>query len=336
MALLLIVLLPALPASASGDVTPPNPFDFVADSGDYQTGYGVASPYNNIYVTWQVTSDDQSAVSYEVTVDGVLDRVVTDTYGWLTVTKRVEVPDGSHVVGVTAVDASGNRQDATHSLDVVIDKIDPWFTTKPQLLLRTGPVTSAGYPMRYTWTGTDEGTGLVAARIGPNQECCYTMSPTRKRFDFTVPPQSPTVWRLWLVDGVGRLVKTPRSGYVDPAPWSSTKHSDRWHKVDDSTALDGSEWVSTHPGDRFSITATGESIGWVTSTGPHRGRADVMVGNKVVDTVSLHSRHRRAAQVVWTARLSGRKATKVTIVNRSSGSRDTIGVDALLLHTSSL
>ena len=36
-----------------GDTTPPAPFDFVADAGDYQTGYAVASPYSNIYVTWQ-------------------------------------------------------------------------------------------------------------------------------------------------------------------------------------------------------------------------------------------------------------------------------------------
>jgi hypothetical protein len=332
MALLFVVVLPALPASASDDATPPSAFDFVADAGDYQSGYSVASPYNSVYVTWQVTSDDQSSVTYEVTVDGVVDRVVTDTFGWLTVTKRVEVPDGSHTVGVTALDETGNRRDATHTLAVVVDKIDPRFTTKPQLFLRKGAVTSAGYPMRYTWAGTDEGTGLVAARIGPNQECCYELAPTRTKFDFTVPPESSTVWRMWLVDGVGRIVKTPRSGYVDPAAWNTTKHSARWHKDADSAALDGWEWVSTHSGDRFSITATGESIGWVTSTGPHRGRADVMVGNKVVDTVSLHSRHRRAAQVVWTARLSARRATTVTIINRSSGKRSTIGVDALLVH----
>ncbi len=74
----------------------------VADAGNYQTGYSVASPYNNIYVSWQATSDETSAVSYEMTVDGAVVRVVTDVDVYSTITKRVEVPEGSHIVGVTA------------------------------------------------------------------------------------------------------------------------------------------------------------------------------------------------------------------------------------------
>jgi hypothetical protein len=327
------LLFPTLPAHASADTTPPGAFDIVADVGEYQTGYSVASPYNNIYVTWLPSVDDQSSVSYEVTADDAVVRVVTDAYGSDPITRRVEVPEGTHVVAITAIDAAGNRTAATHALDVVVDKVDPWFTSWPRLSLRTGPVTDAGYPMRFTWSGDDEGTGLAAARIGPNDECCYTLPPTLTHYDFTLPPRSETVWRMWLVDGVGRVVKTPRSGYVAPAPWSETTRTGRWHRSADASALDGSEWLSDRAGDRFSITTAGKSIGWVASTGPNRGRADVMIDKKVVATVNLYSAHRRSAQVVWTTLLSKQEAQRVTIVNRSPSARPTIGVDALLVHT---
>src|SRR4029079_1348067 len=128
-------------------------------------------------------------------------------------------------------------------------------------------------------------------------------------------PRSETAWRMWLVDGVGRVVKTPRSGYVAPALWSATTHSGKWHKSADASAIDGTEWLSQRQGDSFSITTEGKSIGWVTSTGPNRGRADVMIGKKVVATVNLYSAQRRPARVVWTSMLPRLERTTVTIVN---------------------
>ena len=332
---LALAVSPVLPAHASSDdTTPPDAFDLVADAGEFQTGYSVAAPYTNIYVSWQPATDDQSAVTYEVTVDGLVARVVTDAFGSETITRRVEVPEGSHLVGVTAIDGSGNRRDSTNVLDVVVDKVTPWFTSHPRLMLGTGPVTSEGYPMHYAWSGADKGTGLAEVRIGPNLTCCYTLAPDLTEFDFTVPPRSAVAWRVWLVDGVGRFVKAPRSGYVVPVPWGNTAHSDGWQKEQDSSALDGSEWLSTEPGRRFSLSVAGSSIGWVASTGPRRGRADViMAGHARRHGCNLYSAHRRPAQVVWAATLpKNEEPVKVTIVNRSPASRPVVGVDAFLLH----
>jgi hypothetical protein len=331
-ALLLLSAWSAAPASATSDTTPPHEFDFVADAGDYQDGYYVASPYNNIYVSWQPALDDESEVTYEITVDGLVTRTITEVYDNPTITKRVEVPDGRHSVGVTAVDASNNRRSSTHTLDVVIDKVSPVFTSWPRLLMRTGPVTADGYPMRYTWSGSDEGTGLVDVRIGPNPECCFQTTPDRTHFDFAIPPRSETVWRVFLIDGVGRMVKTPRNAYITPVPWTQTSRSDGWRRVVDKSSLDGSEWVSTSIGERFRVTAEGKSLGWVASTGPKRGRADVLVNGRVVDRVNLYSAVRRPARVVWTSALPKHNAATITIVNRSPTSRRTVGVDALLVQ----
>ncbi len=320
------------PALAGGDTTAPAPFDIVADAGDYQTGYSVATPYNNIYVSWQATIDETSAVSYEMTVDGVVVRVVAGVEAYSTITKRVEVPEGSHVVGVAALDAAGNRQAATHTLDVIVDTVSPTFTSFPLLMLRRGKVTDDGYPMRYTWTGTDVGTGLSQVRIGPGADCCYTTGAQRTSYDFTVAPESSVAWRLWLYDGVGRTTHTVRDGYVSAVPWSQIALSDGWRRQAASGAIDGSEWLSTRVGDRLKVTAEGRSIAWVATTGPTRGRADVLLNGHLVDTVSLYSAKRHSGRVVWTGKLPlGRKST-LAIVNGSGKARPTIGVDALLLQ----
>jgi hypothetical protein len=321
------------PAQASSsDLTPPAPFDLIPDAGDYQTGYRVAAPYNNIYISWQPSSDETSAVTYEVTVDDEVVRVVTDTSGYQIITKRVEVPDGHHVVGVTAVDAAGNRRASTNSLDVIIDKVSPHFTSFPLLLLRKGQVTKQGYPMRYTWTGDDVGTGLAKVRIGPDEQCCFEVGPRRTSYDFVVGPRSSVAWRLFLYDGVGRKTRTIRDGYVAPVDWADTRRTGKWRVQQDGSLLGGSEWLNKHPGDRFSTTVEGRSVAWVATTAPGRGRADVLLDGRVVETVDLSSPHRRTGRVVWTAKLPLGSKTTVTIVNRSPKKRPTISVDAILLQ----
>ncbi len=230
------------------------------------------------------------------------------------------------------LDAAGNRQPAAHTLDVIVDKVSPAFTSFPLLMLRRGQVTDSGYPMRYTWTGTDEGTGLSQVRIGPGADCCYTTGAQRTSFDFTVEPESSVAWRLWLYDGVGRTTYTVRDGYVSTVPWSQTARSDGWRQQASSEAIDGSEWLSKDVGDRLKVTAEGRSIAWVATTGPTRGRADVLLNGKVVETVSLYSAKRHTGRVVWAGKLPLSTKSTVVIVNRSGQARPTIGVDALLLQ----
>lgn len=332
LALLATLVLGTPAAQATGDVTPPEPFDLLADVGDYQTGYTVAAPYNSIRISWQAAVDDTSPVTYEVTVDGAVVRVVSGVPGYAVITQRIEVPEGTHVVGVEAVDAAGNRRVSTHTLAVVIDKVSPTFTSFPLLLLREGQVSEQGYPVRFTWTGADVGTGLSHVRIGPNQTCCYTTGPKRTHFDFTVEPRSLVPWRLRLYDRVGRSAKSLRDAYVAPVPWGSTTRSNGWGRHADPSAMDGSEWQSTRPGDRLTVRSAGRSLAWVATTGPTRGRADVVLNRRVVDTVNLYSAERRPGRVVWAGKLPLGRTSTVSIVNRSGDRRPTVGVDALLLQ----
>lgn len=331
--ILLAVLLALAPAAhADGeDVTPPEPFDIVADAGQFQTGWQVASPYTSVWVTWYSTVDESSAVRYEIRVDGVAVRVVPEEEDD-TLSRRIEVADGRHTVTVVALDDAGNETPAGHALDVVVDTVSPVFASRPRLLLRKGPVTESAYPLRFTWSGSDEGTGLALGRIGPNMSCCYTFDPTLGQYDFTVRPGSTVAWRIWLFDGVGRLVRSGGDGYVTPVDWALTRRSPGWSLTAVSGALDGSEWVSAERGQRFGATVQGRSVAWVATTGPRKGRAAVLVDGEVVASVDLHSRQRGESHVVWTTRISRSEPTRITVVNRSDGRPSRVGVDAFLVQ----
>ena len=66
------------------------------------------------------------------------------------------------------------------------------------------------------------------------------------------------------------------------------------------------------------VSATGRSVAWVATTGPTRGRADVVLdGTVVVDTVNLYSAAAAPGAVVWAGTLPLGTTSPVTIVNRS-------------------
>jgi hypothetical protein len=73
-------------------------------------------------------------------------------------------------------------------------------------------------------------------------------------------------------------------------------------------------------------------VAWVATTGPTRGRADVVVDKRVVDTVNLYSPTSHHARVVWTSKLRLGRSSTVTIVSRASDKRPVVGVDALLVQ----
>ncbi|MEO8330292.1 MAG: hypothetical protein ABI586_09820 [Candidatus Nanopelagicales bacterium] len=325
----------AWPGTASGetvDVTPPQPFDLVADAGDYQTGYSIASPWTSVSVSWNVTSDTESALQYELAVDGVLQRVVDNVTNYSTISKHVDVPDGEHTVTVTAVDTSGNRQPANQILDVVVDKFSPIFTSFPLLLLRTGPVTLDAIPVRYTWTASDEGTGLDHIRIGYGHDCCFQVAPTLSSYDFTVEQGSLRNWRVFIYDGVGRTERVTRQVVVEPVAAGQIDRVGNWETRTVDGAIGDDERISTKAGDRFTMKVTGRSVAWVTSLGPNRGKADIYVDGKLVKTVDLKADALQPSRSVWASKLALGSSHRITIVNRSPHARRAVGLDTFLLQ----
>ncbi|HVQ87997.1 MAG TPA: hypothetical protein VMT88_07435 [Actinomycetes bacterium] len=330
-----LTIVAALSGNAAGstvDVTPPNPFDLIADAGDYQTGYSIASPWTSVSVSWDLTTDDSSNVVYEMAVDGVIQRVVEASDGYETLSKHVDVPDGQHVITVTAVDASGNRQPANHSIDVVVDKVTPVFTSFPLLILRTGPVALDAIPVRYTWTAADEGTGLAHIRVGYGHDCCFQLAPTATSFNFTVEQGSLRNWRVFIEDGVGRIERVTRQVVVEPVRPGDVKRVGEWDVRSVSGAIDGDERISSKSGDRVSVKVTGRSVSWVTAKGPKRGVADVYIDGKLVSSVDLKAPSLMPSRSVWASKLGLGESHRVTIVNRSPRSRSLVGLDTILVQ----
>jgi hypothetical protein len=321
------------PASAAGgDTTPPAPFDLVADAGDYQTGYSIASPWTSVSVSWVLTSDTQSALVYDLAVDGAVQRTVAPDHTYSTMTKRVDVPEGRHQVTVTAVDSAGNRRNANQSLDVLVDGHSPTFTSVPKLLMRRGPVSMDAIPVRYTWTATDVGSGLAQVRIGYGPTCCTFVDVNATRYDFTVASHSDRNWRVFLYDGVGRREHFASPVQIDAVPNSDLKRHGSWRMRPVSGALGQTEWLSRTSGDRMAVRVRGRSVAWVATTGPKRGTAYVYVDNRRVAKVNLSAAKARTARTVWTSPLVRGSSHQVAIVNGSSTKRSTIGVDAILVQ----
>ncbi len=319
-------------AGAAVDTTPPNPFDIIADAGDYQTGYSIASPWTSVSVSWYLTTDDTSAVVYEMAVDGVAQRVVEPVDGYATLSKRVDVSDGEHVISITALDDAGNRQPANQTVDVVVDKISPVFTSYSVLRLRTGAVSMDALPVRYTWTAADEGTGLAKIRVGYGHSCCFWLPPEATMHDFTVPIRSLRNWRVFLYDGVGRMERVTRQVFIEPIDPKLVTREGKWPTRTVDGALGGDERVSSNVGDRVVLKVTGRSVAWVTSKGPKRGVADVYLDGKRVATVDLSAPELTPSRSVWAVKLGHGQAHRVTIVNRSPKSRRAVGLDTILVQ----
>jgi len=325
-----------LPAnSAAGDTvdtTAPSPFDIVADAGDYQTGYSIASPWTSVSVSWYLTTDDTSEVVYEMAVDGVAQRIVEPIDASPTLSKRIDVPNGEHVIQITALDDAGNRQPANQTVDVVVDKVSPVFTSYPLLLLHTGQVTMDAIPVRFTWTASDRGTGLAQIRVGYGDTCCFWLSPTSTKHDFTVASGSLRNWRVWVEDGVGRFARAARQVVIEPVAQKHITRVGNWPTREVEGAINDDERVSSTQGDRLVVKVTGRSVAWVTSKGPQRGVADVYVDQRKVATVDLFAEALSPSRSVWTSKLGRASAHRITIVNRSPKSRSAVGLDTILLQ----
>ena len=265
-------------------------------------------------------------------VDGVVQRIVEPTDTLPTLSKRVDVRGGEHVIQITALDEAGNRQPANQTVDVVVDKVDPVFTSYPLLLLHTGQVTMDAIPVRFTWTASDKGTGLAQTRVGYGDDCCFWLSPTSTKHDFTVAVGSLRNWRVWVEDGVGRFARAARQVDIEPVAEKQITRVGNWRTRAIDGAINDDERVSSTPGDRLVVKVTGRSVAWVTSKGPQRGVADVYVDHRKVATVDLFASTLSPSRSVWTSKLGRGAAHRITIVNRSPKSRPAVGLDTILLQ----
>jgi len=330
--------LPAAAAVAATveDSNAPAAFDIVADAGDYQTGFAIASPWTSVSVSWYLTTDDASSqldISYEMAVDGVLARTVkAQDVSLGTFSKRLDVPDGSHVLTVAAIDEAGNRREANQQLTVVVDKVSPTFAPGAALQIRRAHVTSDAVPMRFTWQARDVGTGISYFRVGYGNSCCFETGPKATAANFTIPTYSDRTWRVHAVDGVGRTDHVSRQAWIRPLGDRRIGYRDGWKSQRLAGSFSGSEHTSNDRGDRAVFDVEGRGFAWVATLGPKRGVADVYVDGRLKATVNLKAASLRPSEVVHVQPVRFGGQHRVVIVNRSPRERPTISVDAILVQ----
>jgi len=328
-----------LPAAAAGDTDAPAPFDLVADAGDYQNGYAIASPWTSVSASWYLTTDDVSSqldISYEMAVDGVVLRTVqAQDAAPGTFTKRLDIADGTHILTITAVDEAGNRQLANQQLSVVVDKVDPTFLPGASLDMRRGHVTSEAIPMRYTWKARDVGTGLSHFRVGYGSTCCFETGPKTTSANFEIPAYSDRTFRVIAFDGVGRTDHVSRKAWIHPLAHKQLAYRGGWKSQQVAGSFGLKEHTSNDRGDRAVFNVRGRAFAWVATLGPKRGVADVYVDGRLADSVNLKADSLRPSQIVFVKQVSVSRKHRVVIVNRSPRDRATISVEAILIQSSS-
>ena len=328
---------PAVAAVAAVDTEAPAPFDLVADAGDYQTGFAIASPWTSVSASWYLTTDDVSSqldISYEMAIDGVVQRTVQAQDTALgTYTKRLDVPDGSHVLTITAIDEAGNRQPANQQLSVVVDKFDPTFMPGASLDMRRAHVTPEAVPMRFTWKARDVGTGLSSFRVGYGSTCCFETGPKATSANFDIPTYSDRTFRVIASDGVGRTDHVSRKAWIRPLAAKQLDYRGGWNAQRVSGSFSTKEHTSNDRGDRAIFDVRGRAFAWVATLGPKRGVADVYVDGRLVDSVNLRADSLRPSEIVYVRQVSVGHQHRVVIVNRSPRDRATIGVDAILIQS---
>jgi hypothetical protein len=284
-----------------------------------------------------VTGSAEPGAAVTVRVDDVLSaRVEAGADGSWRATTAVN--PGTHRVSASATDVAGNSGPSGADLRIVVDTDLPAVTGPVTALAAGRSLLRGRVPLLVTWHGTDaEGpvTGSrvllsrdrgaswrFAARTGPSvEELLLRLAPAAYQLRVEADDQA---------GNTGALVG-PRQGLWLRGDGAARYGSD-WRAGSDSRAQGGRLHWSARPGATVRTTVTGGELGWVTTTGPNRGRAAISVDGRRVATVDLWSHSTRHGVLAFTRQLSrGRHTVTVQVLRHgtlSGGNR--VDMDAFV------
>jgi hypothetical protein len=111
---------------------------------------------------------------------------------------------------------------------------------------------------------------------------------------------------------------------------AAVTYSGKWKKVRDTHASGNTTTYSTRDGSRASLTFKGRAVGFVTSKGPNRGVAHIIVDGVRRATVSLYAPRVRQTQLVFGWSWARSTVHTIAIVVRGSGAR--VDIDAFTFY----
>jgi hypothetical protein len=112
-------------------------------------------------------------------------------------------------------------------------------------------------------------------------------------------------------------------------------YTGEWTRQALSTASGGSIEYATDPGDKAELSFTGSNVGWLSSKGPDRGKAEIWIDGVRVDTVDLYSSSAQSRELVftknWATSDSHMLEIRATGTKNAASSGSRIDVDAFVV-----
>ncbi|MFI8530174.1 N-acetylmuramoyl-L-alanine amidase [Streptomyces aquilus] len=290
------------------------------------TGSGTvgATAYTTASVTlnWSITSPAAFVSTYEVLVDGKVAATAAGTAG----SAKVSLGAGSHQVAVRAVHQSG-RTTTSATATVVAETTAPTFSTKPNLALRTGTVSTTAVPLTLKWKATDS-SALREVRLTAPATATY--GPTTTSTLQSAKPGTATTWSLKAYDQAGNTATASVSDTPVILQETSATRSGTWTAKSSYSYLGGKSYTSKTKNASLSWTFTGRSAAWVVSRAATSGQAYVYVDGTKVATVDLKSTTTMYRNAIWTKTWSSSARHTVKIVVVATSGRPTVTTDGLV------
>jgi alpha-tubulin suppressor-like RCC1 family protein len=255
----------------------------------------------------------------------------------------LSVGDGTKRVYVWTMDEAHNVSPPA-AAKTRLDTRPPTGGTVPVLGLRGSLTTTSAVPVRLTWgAATDESPGTLHYELmwlAPGATKWTTVSlptPTARTRDLVLRPGT---WRFRVraLDAAGNpgswRVASPVVVRIVSEGSSSVGYAGRWVRAAVTGAVGGTVRASSTAGASATIRTTARGIGFVSTRGPSRGKAEIWVDGVRVATVDLYASTRQPARLVWSRSWPSLDTHRVILVVtgrrnvRSTGAR--VDVDAIV------
>ncbi|MFB7245899.1 N-acetylmuramoyl-L-alanine amidase [Streptomyces populi] len=207
------------------------------------------------------------------------------------------------------------------------DTKPPVFSTKPNLALRTGTVSTTAAPLTLKWKATDT-VGLKEVRL--TAPVAKTYGPTVTSASLTAKSGVATAWRMTAYDRAGNTAAASVSGTPVILQESSATRTGTWTSKSSSSYLGGRSYGSSTKNASLSWTFTGRSAALVVSRAATSGQVYVYVDGKKTVTVDLRSTTTKYRDAVWTTTWTAAARHTVKLVVVGTAGRPAVTTDGLV------
>jgi len=290
-------------------------------------------------------SGTATADSVTILVDGLASGTVPVVAGSWTYTVSTALADGEHEITARGTNAAGTGPAST-ILTVLIDTLAPSVPTH-SIRLDESQLGTSTVPVRLDWASTDATSGIASYELrralGATGAFALQTLPDQSVSPVTNVVQQLTAGNLYrfrvrAVDIAGNLGnQTPiffKTVIAADETAAQIAYAPAWSTGTVAGAYGGSVRFSAAAGRNATYTFGGSDVGWVSTRGPARGRAEVRLDGVLVATVDLYTAAHQPRQLVYqaTGLASGTHTLQVRVLGtrNAASTANRVDVDAFV------